>query len=149
VSLEPPVLNSGIVSGLETSNCHTKAIEIKTGWELLQLLLWWHHERCIDACLFLQRILLCKCTRQPGSKQAKQVQSCLPTKHAQVAARLPAATKVINEDPRQSPYHFTPHWRTQQNLSLNNEHHQQAILVNHCFTFSFSSTSDEQVKNWP
>ena len=49
--------------------------------------------------------------RQPGSKQAKQqMQSCLPTKHTQVAARLPAATKVINEDPRQSPYYFTPHW---------------------------------------
>jgi len=43
VSLEPPVLNSSIVSGLETSNCQTKVIEIKTGWEL-QLLLWWHDD---------------------------------------------------------------------------------------------------------
>ena len=86
---------------------------------------------------------------QAVSKQNKCSLAYQPNSHAQVAARLPAATKVINEDPRQSPYHFTPHWRTQQNLSLNNKHHQQAILVNHCFTFSFSSTSDEQVKNWP
>jgi len=71
---------------------------------------------------------------------SKQTNAGLPKNLLAYQPQLFQTTKVINEDPRQSSachsYEIIDpfaHWRTQQNLSLNNEHHLQQIIISHHF----------------